>query len=257
MNEKVSIGLPFYESFTGEQTTQLVQFVAHAAKRHTICDVITSGAMTADHNRNLIAAEFLKSQAEWLFWIDADTLVPVGALERLLSHGRTLVSGLYYGKYDPHPPIAYTVYNGAFTPIDKTIRWERGEIIPVDATGMGCMLTHRSVYEDILANFKVFQVPGGGLVTVHNSDVIGSPDEKHEHDGKVYRGQLRLRLKEPDLTNMRFPFFMIEHIRTEDMYFFDKARRVGHSPVLDTSVECQHLRWTPFTGADYRDQYGH
>lgn len=262
LRQKISIGLPHYGGFSGVWATQMLQFTAALAQSHTIVEVIASGVMTADHNRNLIVQEFLKSDAEWLFWIDSDTIVPVGAVERMLSHGRTLVSGLYYGKNDPHPPIAYMTYNGAFRPIDKEIRWEKGEIIEVDATGMGAMLTHRSVFEDILKNYTVFQVEGGGLWPVHNNDILGEPFQNgqpnsHEHDGKVYRGQLRSRLIPLTIANAKFPFFMVEHIRTEDMFFFDLAKRVGHTPVLDTSVECTHLRFEGIGGKEYREKYGH
>lgn len=255
---KVSIGVPFYGSFSGEWTTQTMQFVASIVKNHELREIISCGAMTADHNRNLIAQDFLKSDAEWLFWIDSDTLVPIGALDRMLAHGRTLVSGMYYGKNEPHNPIAYTVYNGAFRPIDQELRWEVGEIIEVDAVGMGCMLTHRSVFEDIRKEHEVYQVPGGGITVVHKDDLKGVlPDGVHETDGQVIDGQLRLRLRTPTLANLRFPYFMVEHIRTEDMFFFDLARKVGHKPVLDTSVECSHLRMVGFTGADYRNIKGH
>lgn len=261
-NVPISIGLPHYGGYSGEWVTSFAQFTARLAKTQDIVDIIAIGAMSADHNRNAITDDFLKSRAEWLFWIDSDTTVPAGAVDRMLAHGRTLVSGLYYGKHDPHPPIAYTIYNGAFTPIDKTILWEKGEILPVDAVGMGCMLTHRSVFEDIRKNYEVYQIPGGGVVPIHHNDLLGDVEttagvRHHEHDGKVYQGQMRVRLKKPTLEGLKFPYFMVEHIRTEDMFFFDLARRVGHTPVLDTSIECGHLRFHPYTGKDYRDEKGH
>ncbi len=255
---KVSIGLPFYGEFSGQWVTQTLQFTAALSQSVQLVEVIASGVMTADHNRNVIVHEFLKSKADWLFWIDSDTIIPAGAVERLLAHGKTMVSGLYYGKNEPHMPIAYTVYNGAYTPIDKTIKWNKGEIIKVDAVGMGCMLTHRSVFEDVLSNYEVFQIPGGGLVPIHKNDILGEVHENnsHEHDGKVYKGQQRVRLIHPTLAELKFPFFMVDHLRTEDMFFMDMAKRVGHTPVLDTSVECGHLRWDAFTGKEYRDLYG-
>lgn len=258
MKSKVSLGIPFYGSFSGEWTTQMLQFVAMLAEEHELVDIITCGSMTADHNRNLIVDEFLKKDSEWLFWIDSDTMVPVGAVSRMVAHGRTLVSGLYYGKNPPHPPIAYMIHNGAYTPIDKKIKWEKGEIVPIDAPGMGCMLTHRSVFEDIRNNYEVYQVPGGGVLPIHKNDILGDikDDAHHEHDGKVYKGQLRLRVVSPTLANLRFPYFAITNNKTEDLFFFELAERVGHKPVLDTSAECGHLRLDPFTGADYRRMNG-
>ena len=239
-----------------------MQMVAVESKEVDIVDIITCGTMTADHSRNRVVNEFLKSNAEWLFWIDSDTQVPGGAIGRMLAHGRTLVSGLYYGKNPPHPPIAYVRYNGAFTPIDKVTKWEKGQILKVDAAGMGCALTHRSVFEDIQANFQVLQIDGGGIVLAHNNDILGDIQttngaKKHEHDGKVYQGQWRVRLTKPTLESLAFPFFMIDYLRTEDMFFFDNAKRVGHDLYLDTSVECTHLRNVGFSGADYRDINGH
>lgn len=258
----LSLGLPYYGTMTGEWTGQMLQFVAKLAQVVELRDIIMSGNMTADHNRNMIADDFLKTDAEWLFWVDSDTLPPVGAVERLLAVGKTLVSGTYYGKNPPHNPIAYFVHNGAFTPIDKIRAWEKGELIPVDAVGFGCMLTHRSVFEDIRENYEVFQIPGGGVVPIHKKNLIGNVETKdgvgwHEHDGKVYKGQLKLRLKKPTIEGLRFPYFMVEHLRTEDMFFFDLAKSVGHTPVLDTSVECGHLRMEPYRGADYRNDNGH
>lgn len=256
MKAKVSIGVPYYGSFSGEWTIQTITLAAGISREHELRDVIASGTMTADHNRNLITQEFLKSDAEWLFWIDSDTTVPIGALNRLLAVGRTLVSGMYYGKNEPHNPIAYHVYNGAFTPIDKSIRWEYGELIPVDATGMGCMLTHRSVFEDIQKAYKVMQSDGGSIHLIHKDDFVEVESADGWQSG-VVGNVLRQVVSEPKLEKLRFPFFMIEHIRTEDMFFFDKAARVGHKPVLDTSVECGHLRWNAYTGEEYRNKFGH
>lgn len=259
MKANISIGLPFYGGFEGEWVVQYGALIASLTRHHNLVNIHASGVMTADHNRNAIVDEFLQTAAEWLFWIDSDTFVPAGAIERMLRHGRTLVSGLYYGKNPPHNPIAYYIHNGAFTPIDKKVQWEKGEILEIDAPGMGCMLTHRSVFEDIKANYEVYQVEGGGIVNVHKNDMLGAikDGDSHEHDSKVYRGQLRMRLQRPTLANMKFPYFQIMHNRTEDMYFFDLAKRVGHTPVLDTSIECGHARWKQFKGEDYRNLRGH
>lgn len=262
MLPKVSLGIPFYGNVSGEWWTQMLMFVASLSKTVEVGEIITCGTMTADHSRNLIAGDFLKSKSDWLFWIDSDTLVPAGALERMLGLGKTLVSGLYYGKHGEHPPIAYFQQNGAYVPLDKYTKWEKGEIIPIDSAGMGCALTHRSVFEDIMQNYEVLQVPGGRIATVHKNDIIGSIETtdgpySHEHDGKVYKGQYRQRLTKPSLSGLRFPFFMIDYLRTEDIHFFELAKRSGHQLYLDTSVECGHLRNVPYTGADYRNEKGH
>lgn len=224
-----------------------------------LVDILAISTMATDHNRNVIVREFLKRDAEWLFWIDADTIVPVGAINRLLATQKTLVSGLYYGKNEPHPTIAYYIYNGAYRPIDKQLRWEKGEILPVDACGMGCMLTHRSVFEDIQNSFVLLQQKGGALTAVHKDDMVGEAplNAKHKNDGMVIGGQQHVRLFPPTIEGAMFPYFALEHGKTEDLWFFELARRVGHRPFLDTSVECIHLGIRGYSGREYRDEYGH
>ena len=256
MKPKVVIGVPCYGPQEAEWWAQLAINTAIWSQSYELTLVVAS-TMATDHNRNDIAARFLKTDAEWLFWIDADTIVPAAALQRLMGLGKTLASGLYYGKNPPHPPIAYVKWNKAYAPIERTQKWEVGEIIPVDATGGGCLLTHRSVYEDIQGNFTVLQRDGGGLVPVHKNDIEGGMDGYHPHDGKVYKGQLRTRMVVPTIENMKFPFFGLEFGRTEDIWFFELAARVGHKPWLDTGLECGHLRPKAFTGTDYRDLKGH
>jgi hypothetical protein len=257
---RLCIGVPFYGP---TEPTWWIQFAGHVSELHNTVDLVDGwllavGSMAADHNRNLIVEDFLKTDAEWLFWIDADTIVPIGSLNRLLAMGKTLASGVYYGKNPPHPPIAYYKYNGAFIPIDKQTRWEKGEIIPVDAAGLGCMLTHRSVYEDIREHFQVLQQAGGSLTAVHDDDIVGAitAGQVHRNDEKVINGRQRRRLIPPTIENWHFPYFALEHGRTEDLWFFDMAARVGHKAWLDTSIEALHLRTEPFTGKMYRELVG-
>ncbi len=256
---KVSIGVPCYGPQEAKWWGQFAQHMGELHKTVDLQEILISDSMATDHNRNLIVENFLKLDSEWLFWIDADTIVPIGAIDRMIAVGKTMVSGLYWGKNDPHPAIAYYVYNGAYRPLDKTRHWERGEILPVDACGMGCMLVHRSVYEDIQKQFTPYQEAGGGMILVHKDDISGevTADIKHATDGKVVNGQRRQRLIPLTLEKPKFPFYSLEHGRTEDLWFFEIAARAGHKPYLDTSVECGHIRPLEFTGANWRDLNGH
>lgn len=256
MKTKVVIGIPCYGPQESEWWAQLAINTAIWGQMYDLTLIVAS-TMAADHNRNDIVDRFLKTDAEWLFWIDADTIVPSAAIQRLMGLGKTLASGLYYGKNPPHPPIAYVKWRNAYVSIERTQKWEVGNIIPVDASGMGCMLTHRSVYEDIQKNHTVLQREGGGLVPVRNTNIEGSLEEAHPHDGKVYKGQMRVRMVEPTIENLKFPFFGLEFGRTEDIWFFELAAREGHKVWLDTGLECGHLRPKAFTGSDYRDLKGH
>jgi len=255
---KVNFGIPYY----GRQDALWWSSFSH---KLAILDEMgieyggthLMGAMLTDKNRNEIAKAFLKTDSEWLFWIDADTVVPDGAIRRLLDLDKTLASGLYYGKgLTSHQPIAYVRVpeTGSYKPIDKVITWERGEILPIDSCGLGCMLTHRSVFEDISKNYTPYQRFDGGIVPIHNDDVRGKIvyGRSDKSDGLVIQGQLRTRVQPVSVDNPPFPYFLLEFGRTEDMKFFELADRVGHKPWLDTSIECGHLRTHPVEGEDFR-----
>lgn len=258
---KVAVGIPFYGPQDAEWWTQTIHLMTSFANQGAqYAGLYTSGSMLTDNNRNLIVERFLQSDAEWLFWIDSDTRIPDGGLKRLLDMGRTLASGLYYGKNKPHPPIAYyrEPSDGTYRVISDRRKWEVGEIIPVDAGGMGCLLTHRSVYEDIMKQFVPLQIVGGGVMLVNKDDISGEVEEGKHHptDNKVVNGQLRLRVKRPSLAKNLYPFFALQYGRTEDMQFYELAAAVGHKLWIDTSVECGHIRPVAYTGAEWRDEHG-
>lgn len=254
MLKKVSIGVPCYGDQHARWWGQLVKNVANLTKSVDLIDILIADSMATDHNRNIIADEFLKSEAEWLFWIDADTVIPMGGIERLLKTGKKMVSGLYYGKHFPNRPIAYYMYNNAYRSFDQDRKWNRGEIIEVDSCGFGAMLTHKSIFQDIKDQYIPRMETGGGIILVHKDDIMEGADIGM-YD-KVVGGVLNKKLIEPTI-DVRFPFFGLEHGRTEDIWFTEKAKRVGYSVFLDTSVECGHLYPREVTGEDYRKMYGY
>jgi hypothetical protein len=254
--DTVVIGIPYY----GPQEAVFWSSLAMLISVLPLQDIdfyglVTIGAMSTDYNRNQIVDGFLKLPAEWLFWIDSDMEIPKGAIRRLLDMGKTLASGIYYGKGEPHPAIAYhRTPDGAYAPIDKRSTWRRGEIIPVDAAGMGCMLTHRSVYEDIRATHRIVQRANGGRMVLHKDDIHGdlTNGKAHPYARKVHKGVYYEPVCETSVDSSVFPYFGTELTKTEDLWFFELAARAGHKPWLDTSVECGHISSIPFTGSDYR-----
>ena len=222
-------------------------------------DVLQAGSMRVDGNRNIVVREFLQTDADWLFWVDADNINPVASIRRLLDtagDAKTLVSGIYYTKESNPHPVAYVEANdpssvGRYRHLYK---WERGEIIPIEAAGMNCCLSHRSVYEDIDKNYVALRLETGGDIAVHREDIIGDVfiTGNKDTDNKVIDGVWNFRVFLPE-EPINVPMFELRFQRTEDMGFFEKAKRSGHSLFLDTSVECGHLHHTMITGKDYRE----
>lgn len=252
--EKVSLGIPCYGAQEAKWWSQLTKNVAQLSRTVQLGEILVSDSMATDHNRNLIVENFLKTDSDWLFWIDADTTVPIGSIERLLSTGKKFISGLYYAKHPPHNPIAY-YKNGdtSYKSINTDNSWERGEILEVESVGFGCMLTHRSIFEDIKKAYVVKQIVGSGMTLIHKDDISESlPKLQPGLHGNILSQQVIDPEFEP-----KFPFFALEFGRTEDIWFTEKAKRVGYKVYVDTSIECGHLYPNETTGKTYRDLYGY
>lgn len=256
--DKVCIGVPTYGNQPPEWWVPTMRKAAWLYQQDIeLVDILQWGTMMTDKNRNVIVRKFLASEADWLYWIDADNTNPLGALRRLLntakSGNKTLVGGVYFLKQKENNPVAYLrLPNGRYETLPP---YRQGEIVQVDASGMNGILCHRSVFEDIDENLMVFYIKTGGNVTVHIDDVEGDvfDDASDETDGKVIDGVLHTRVHLPDKDPPDVPFFTLENNRTEDFFFFEKAARVGHRLWLDTSVEAGHLKLEAVTGADYRE----
>ena len=217
-----------------------------------------SGVSNTDSNRNVVVKMFLEGEAEWLFWIDADNPPPQRSLRRLLSHNQPAVSGLYYGG-EPggrlFPVAMIRIPGGAYSNLRKVRDWEKGEILQVDAVGMGCFLTHRSVYEKILEDFEYFQRSSGGLVVLRKDKIHSLEGSSNPYAGTVRKGLYYDPVRPATLDNPKFPFFISQYNRTEDMPFCEMVRD-SHEIWLDTSIEVGHVKEIAMDGEDYRNGEG-
>lgn len=172
--------------------------------------------------RNDLAERFMKSDCEWSFWVDSDLLLPCGdpgwflgvtkakkipqkfaglhAIDQLRSRNKSLIGGVYSKR----------VYGGDSLVANSAAKLElkkgpQDKIIPVDWLAAGCMLVHRTVYEDIMKS-------RGDLAPNEVRDLWG--------------------LFDLDPTPPGFG---------EDIAFCARARKAGHQPYLDMSVMCAHV----------------
>jgi hypothetical protein len=251
--EKVCIGIPTFGLQEPNWWQPLMIELANAYKFDIeIVNVINVASMMTDANRNHIVYDFQSTTAEWLWWVDADNVNPFGSLRRLLDHKKTMVGGLYYKRNIDKPfPIAYwRKEDGRYDTINN---WRRGEVISVDAAGMNCLLTHRSVFEDITKHFVPLMRKSGGIITVPRDNIQGDifDDAEDPSDEMIVDGVLHQRLYQPP-DNPIFPYFALEFGRTEDMKFYEMAKRSGHNMWIDTSIECGHLHGIEIGGTNYR-----
>lgn len=214
------------------------------------------------HARNKLAKYFLEfTKCEWSLWFDDDMIAPIGragwykfignlpsqfpddfagvnTVERLLSHGKTVVGGTYFGRQRTGRLVssAFAVHH-----IDRAARTFQPGLFEVDWIGTGCLLVHRSVFEDIQ---KAFPELGPTNGFDYNEPVIQWADSV----GNLYAAPGPDLL--PQIVDYRpahapardhWDFFLPKPGQGEDVSFCERARLSGHKVYLDTGVQCLHV----------------
>jgi hypothetical protein len=213
------VGFPCYKT-TNPVTAFTMLAMALDFSRDKIRFDMAIGDAMVYHARNAIAAKFLETDAKWLLMLDDDIIPSIGrpgwmrtwvsaarnlqdlplqrhVLHRLVGSGKTLVGGAYFGRQE----------GGALMCSDLSLtaraRAYADEVIPVDWVATGCMLVHRSVFEDIQKKFP-------------------------ELKGKTETGAFNFFQPKDDGSG-------------EDVSFCRRAKDSGHQPYIDLGLPVFHV----------------
>ncbi len=220
------------------------------------------------HTRNQLVDDFLrKEDCEWSLWVDSDMVIPFGnsewfnaftnfrlpepfagfhAIDRLLSHGKTLVSATYWGRWDHGGPV----FCEAMKNKEEMEIVRRGPYDQIRATkwvGFGCVLVHRSVFLDIEKKFPHLARGENG------KDFQGfTPDA-----GDIVASQLAAIdvLEDLSLTAERRASVAVTLLQNamkasakagglgmgEDVAFCARAAKAGHQPYVDLGLVAGHV----------------
>jgi hypothetical protein len=167
------------------------------------------------------------------------------AIDRLMSHGKTLVGALYFGRHPDGPPV----YNeGGASPQEAAYarRAPYDLIKPTRWVGTGCMLIHRSVFEDIEKKFPRLarggNKRGGNWFTSTEASILEQVDalmnrlQQTQLDGRAaYDAVAGLQAIQSHAAADNFLGY------GEDVSFCFRAASAGHQPYVDMGLVCGHL----------------
>lgn len=264
LKNKVMLGLPWYR-FTHPATAFCVaQLIDNRRTQVAMCH---SDAFIP-HSRNAIVDVFLRSSCEHLLMLDEDMLVPFGpsgaawfnantgwnlpskfaglnTIDRLLSHGVSLVGGLYFGRFPKANPVYGEGSHTAQREYALKAPYETG-IQPTRWVGTGALLAHRSVFEDIEKKFprlaRGIDGKGGQFFSSSEHNAMDAIDRTRKMlSGGLMDGAKAMRAYE-----------MLEaaavDARTnsmlgigEDVQLCTRAKAAGHQPYVDMGLLCGHL----------------
>jgi hypothetical protein len=116
-----------------------------------------------DQARNFLVDQFLATDCEWFLSVDTDIILPARVITRLLSRRQKLIGALIYVNTKPPIPQIYQKIAdfgvGGFGTYLIDESWSPGDLVKADATGAGCVLIHRDVFEAVPVSkpFRWFQ----------------------------------------------------------------------------------------------------
>jgi hypothetical protein len=144
----VMIACPSMEMVNAEFAQHLAMaaanLVAHGIKINCAFNI---GSVITIARRNL-AEIFMKSDFDYVWWVDSDMKFPVDAPLRLLKHNVPIVGVNYRRRRFPNPNFTGMMGKaGTFQEFKTTAESPPMELI--DVLPHGCVLVHRSVYEKI------------------------------------------------------------------------------------------------------------
>lgn len=262
LDKKIMLAMPWYKS-----ASPLTSFcvAALADKRRVVLSMNWGDAFLV-HSRNAIADMFLKTKLEWLLTVDDDMILPIGdaawfrgntgwhnypepfasfnAIDRLLSHGKSLVGATYFGKHEfanavfsegSNPKESEYVRKGPYN-IVKPCRW----------VGTGCMLIHRTVFEDIEKRFPNLRRGPDG-----RGGQWFTSSEHHAMDGlRRIREILSVGPMDGPKAMKAYELAIAAEAEAkaksslgmgEDVCFCVRAKEAGHQPYVDLGLYCGHV----------------
>lgn len=226
------------------------------------------------HARNQLADDFLASGLPWCWWWDDDMIMPAGnaawfrqntripmgdqfagihAGNRLRSRGKSLIGGLYFGRWEH----GRAMYSQAMENDEEDARAHTAPFDEVKATdwvGTGCLMHTREVLLDIQKGFPHL-APQHPSETFHffspTSDVLVAAFKDLQAKTAAAAVAIRSNVDEAiriinDLISQA-KSAEAEYLRSnrlnqgEDQTFCRRAAKVGHQPFVDFSVVCGHV----------------
>lgn len=169
MSRKLTFVCPIAEIVPPKTFQSALSAVAYAAQHGiTFVDIGVTERQLIDGSRNLLAEAFLATPTEWIFWMDADMVIPKETITELFKvveeKDAKIVTGIYYQRRGMNLPVLWsrneTTKGGQVTGLtsEKAINNKyagafmfphRDKKTPFEAhsAGFGCVLIHRSVFE--------------------------------------------------------------------------------------------------------------
>lgn len=256
LTEKVLIAFPCYKSLSPLTAACL----ARVSDPRRVALMTNFDDAFVAHTRNNLAKAFLQTGFEYCLWIDDDVIFPCGhahwfkshcgwpkfpdkfagfnAIDRLLSHQKTVVGGLYFGRRPGAGPV-YAEGMSIKSEADYARTSPHDLAKVTNWIGFGCTLTHRSVFDDIV---KKYPALNGHWFTSSEHRLLNDVEAtiRMLGDGPM-DGEKALKAYQM-LENAHAHATKVSNMGVgEDVIFCRRAREAGHQIYVDMGLVCGHV----------------
>jgi hypothetical protein len=162
LNEKIVLNLinnKYDDNSIKEFNEKAIFFLNHKNVYYEFCMVSNSLIYDA---REYIAHEFVKSENDYLMFIDSDMTFHPNSVEMLLRHNLEFVTAKAFKRVKPYQPCFYTKfeYKDGVPELEAPAQYGEG-LLPIEGAGLACALIKRSAFEKIQQPY-FFPLPNVG-----------------------------------------------------------------------------------------------
>jgi hypothetical protein len=157
---KVLIGIPIHRPIEFKVFESFIR-ATNIRREHEFSFCMVSNSLIYDA-REYIATEFLKSDCEFLMFIDSDMTFHPQSIDFLLRHNLEFVTAKAFKRVKPYQPCFYTKfdYKDGVPELEAPAQYGEG-LLPIEGAGLACALIKRSAFEKIQPPY-FFPLPNVG-----------------------------------------------------------------------------------------------
>lgn len=186
-----------------------------------------------DDAQNIICAQAISANFDWVLFIEDDVLVPADLFQRLrpyMDHAKyPVVCGLYHLKTIPPEPMVYRGRgNGPY------LKWKPGQVVEVDGVPTGCTLISVKLLKAVMAHRNETYTLQLGPERKAVPRIFETP-RRSWSDPKT--GSVRKMVGTSDLV---FCDYVIEHGLLAKAGWKDLAKK-PYPFICDTRIACGHI----------------
>jgi len=132
--------------------------------------------------RNSLVTQALDEHCTHLLMMDTDQIYPPDTIAKLMGHSQPVVGTPVHRRWPPFDPILYRGKPGQYVHVPDGECYS-GAMVPVDATGCGCILYDLRVFFDLeMPWFKIEKLPDGKTL----GEDLGLCARLRENDVPIY-----------------------------------------------------------------------